>query len=104
MTSAAEVASAPQARARRKLVVPLVVAAVTLVGGAYYVSRRGLESTDDAQVDAEIVAVPALVSGVIAHIHFTENQHVEAGTLLAELDDAMAKATLAQEQAKLQAA
>ncbi len=100
---ATEPASAPP-RERRKLLLPTLVALAALGGGGYYLARRGLEATDDAQLDAEIIAVPALVSGSVRELHFVENQRVAAGALLAELDDAIAKAKLAQQEAKLLAA
>jgi membrane fusion protein (multidrug efflux system) len=73
-------------------------------GTAWYVTHRGLETTDDAQVDADVVSVPTRTSGVIAKVAFTENQPVKAGDLLAELDADQAKARLAQADANLAAA
>ena len=71
---------------------------------AWYVTHRGLESTDDAQVDADVVSVPTRTSGVVAKVAFIENQAVKAGELLAELDAEPAKARLAQAEANLAAA
>lgn len=88
-------------RNRGKLVMGAFAVAAALSLGGYAFTRRGLESTDDAQLDAEIVAVPALVSGTVASVHFKENDRVEAGTLLVELDDAIPRAKLAQAEAKL---
>jgi membrane fusion protein, multidrug efflux system len=85
-----EVANAPAAAppSRRNLILG-IVAAVALVGGiVLYVLLHGRESTDDAQIDADVVAVPARVTGIVVKLHFTENQRVKAGEVLAELDDA----------------
>jgi membrane fusion protein (multidrug efflux system) len=70
----------------------------------YSYTQRGIENTDDAQVDADVVAVPSRASGTIAKVHFVENQEVKAGTLLAELDTAPLKVALAQAEAALVAA
>lgn len=82
------------------------IVALVLFGAAstWYVLHRGIESTDDAQIDGEIVSVPARIAGLVAHVHFTENQHVKAGDLLAEIEDSQAKAKLAEAEAKLAAA
>jgi membrane fusion protein (multidrug efflux system) len=73
-------------------------------GTTWYAITRGHESTDDAQIDADVVAIPAKASGTIAKLFFAENQSVKAGDLLAELDDAAAKARLAQADASVEAA
>jgi membrane fusion protein (multidrug efflux system) len=82
----------------------LVAVLVALSGVGYWHTTRGIESTDNAQIDADVVAVPARVPGIVTRVHFAENQRVVAGALLAELDDAPARAQLAQAQANLAAA
>jgi membrane fusion protein (multidrug efflux system) len=72
--------------------------------GLYFYLQRGFEDTDDAQIDADVLSVPARTSGSVRAVHFQENQQVEAGQLLAELDDAPARARFAQAQANLSAA
>ena len=91
-------------RSKRKLVTSSVALVAVLAGGGYWYSQRHLESTDDAQIDADVVAVPARVSGTVQAVRFEENQQVSAGQLLAELDDAPARARLLQAQANLAAA
>jgi membrane fusion protein (multidrug efflux system) len=66
--------------------------------------RRNIESTDDAQIDGDLVSVPARTSGVVARVLFTDNQHVSAGELLVELDADVPRARLAQANAALAAA
>jgi membrane fusion protein (multidrug efflux system) len=100
----AAVASPLRSLSRRTLGLIALAIAVLAGGGAYGWSLRGLESTDNAQVDAEVIAVPARVSGTIASLRFQENQRVHAGDVLAVLDDAPAQAKLAQAQASLEAA
>ncbi|WP_433926385.1 HlyD family secretion protein [Sorangium cellulosum] len=105
------VAEAPAAQgsasAKRKSKAPALVVALLLVaavGGGYWWTHRFLESTDNAQVDGEVVAVPARAGGTIAQVLFTENQQVKAGDTLAVLDDASARAKLAQAEANVEAA
>jgi membrane fusion protein (multidrug efflux system) len=74
------------------------------IAAAWVVAHRGLQTTDDAQVDGEVVAVPARLAATVSHVHFVENQQVKAGELLAELEDASAKARLAEAEATLVAA
>ncbi|HWL87666.1 MAG TPA: HlyD family secretion protein [Polyangiaceae bacterium] len=99
--TAAPAAEQPQ---RRRRILMGIAALALATGAGWYVTHRGLESTDDAQVDSNIVAVPARTAGTIAHVFFVENQQVHAGDVLAELDDAPAKAKLAQAEATLAAA
>ena len=95
----------PARPASRSRTVVAVFALVAASGGTgWYVAHRGLETTDDAQVDGEVVAVPARLGGTITRAHFVENQHVKAGDLLAELDDAPATAKLAEAEATFAAA
>ena len=73
-------------------------------GGYWYVTHHGLENTDNAQIDGEVVSVPARMGGVVTKILFVENQRVKTGDLLAELDSAPAQARLAEAEANVFAA
>lgn len=98
-------AAAERSPTSRKRLVGAIVALVVAGGaGAWYIHGRGIETTDDAQVDGEVVAVPARLAGPVTHVHFVENQKVKAGDLLVELDDSQAKARLAQAEATLASA
>jgi membrane fusion protein (multidrug efflux system) len=46
----------------------------------------GRQSTDDAQVDGHITQIAARVGGTVQTLHVKENQYVEKGAVLAELD------------------
>jgi membrane fusion protein (multidrug efflux system) len=78
-----------------------LLGAFLLTGAGWWVMHRGLEATDDAQLDADVVAVPSRAGGTVTRVHFTDNQRVDAGALLVELDDAQAKAKLAQAEAEV---
>jgi membrane fusion protein (multidrug efflux system) len=86
----------------------LIPVGLILIAAAYagweYLSRW--ESTDDAQIDGHIHPVNARVGGTIMAVNVVENQRVEAGTVVAQLDSrdyevavARAEAELAQAQA-----
>jgi membrane fusion protein (multidrug efflux system) len=91
----------------------LIPAGLILIAAGYagwqYLSHW--ESTDDAQIDGHIHPVNAKVGGTVLSVNVLENQKVEAGTILAQLDSrdyevavARAEADLAQAQAGVIAA
>ncbi|MEO6954986.1 MAG: HlyD family secretion protein [Polyangia bacterium] len=88
-------------KGRRNRILALVVAAAAVAGSLVWVFEHGRESTDDAQVDSDVVSVPARLGGIINKVEFVENQRVTAGQELATIDDAVAKAKLAQAEAAL---
>jgi len=100
----ASAAATAEPRSKRGLVLGLIAAVVIGGGGIWYVMHRGLENTDNAQIDGDVVSVPARVGGVVTKVAFTENQRVKTGDLLAELDAAPARARLAEAEANVFAA
>jgi len=66
----------------------LAIAAVVIVLGVviYMWLTAGGVSTDDAQIDGHITQVAARVGGTVVKVNVKENQFVEAGTVLVELD------------------
>ncbi len=69
------------------MVFPALIALACLVGGIGWLLGRGHETTEDAQVEGRVVNVSARVGGVVARLLVEDNQLVEAGDLLVELDD-----------------
>jgi membrane fusion protein (multidrug efflux system) len=65
----------------------LGAALVLVVGGLiawrHYTVR---ESTDDAQIEGDIVPVSARVGGTVTKVAVDDNQYVEAGTVLVQID------------------
>jgi membrane fusion protein (multidrug efflux system) len=57
------------------------------VAAFIYVSRRGREATDDAQVEAHVGSVAVRVNGQVKRVLVVDNQEVKPGDLLVELDD-----------------
>jgi membrane fusion protein, multidrug efflux system len=90
----------------------IAVAVVAALGaGAWFYLSRGSESTDDAQVDAHVTPVAARVGGTVLRVPVADNQPVEAGTILVEIDPReyqialdRARAELANAEADLAAA
>jgi len=66
----------------------LIFAALLLVVGGFFLWRyfSSYESTDDAQIDGHINSVSARVSGHVIKLNVEDNQYVEKGTLLVEID------------------
>ena len=61
----------------------------------------GFESTDDAQVDVHLYPVSARISGYIQKVNVGDNQWVEAGSTLVEIDRKDYEVALAGAQATL---
>src|SRR6202163_3640017 len=68
----------------------LLLAATIAVAGAslWWVHSQRYESTDDAQIEGHLDLVSSRISGTVVYINprVENNQLVEAGTLLMELD------------------
>jgi len=81
-------AAAPEpANGRRKL--PMIVGGVVvlaLIAGIWMWLSSGKESTDDAQVEGHITQLATRVGGTVVKVLVNDNQYVEAGTLVAEID------------------
>jgi membrane fusion protein (multidrug efflux system) len=103
--SAADEVDKPSSR--KKIVLPIVgVLALILLFWAFqkWNYGRSHQSTDNAQVDGHIVPVLAKVGGYVKTVNVNENDHVNAGQLLVQLDDADYRVRLQQAQADLAAA
>jgi membrane fusion protein, multidrug efflux system len=82
-------APAPKSSAGR--LIALAVAGVGLAVGFhrgldYFVTILGHESTDDAFLDASMVAVSSRLAGPVQAVHVRDNQWVKRGDALVELD------------------
>ena len=70
----------------------------------YWTAGRFIESTDDAYVGADSTTVAPKVSGYIKDVLVGDNEAVKAGQVLARIDDADYRTTVAQAQANIAAA
>jgi len=74
-------------RKRRRNLVILVAALVVLVSGALlWRFLSSYESTDDAQADVHLYPVSARISGYVVGVNVNDNQWVEKGAVLVEID------------------
>jgi membrane fusion protein (multidrug efflux system) len=90
---------------RRRNILILVVVLVALVGGVLlwrYLSSY--ESTDDAQADVHLYPVSARISGYVVKVNVDDNQWVQQGTVLVEIDPKDYEVAVAQAQANLTSA
>jgi membrane fusion protein (multidrug efflux system) len=79
--------------------------AVALVAGTtYYVMGLGHERTDDAFIEGRVVSVAARVQGQVKAVKVTDNQEVQQGDVLVELDPADLEARRDASQADLMSA
>jgi membrane fusion protein (multidrug efflux system) len=97
-----EVPSPTQRKTKTKRVVLVGLATLLAVGAAtaWAVYSQGYESTDDGQVDGHLNVVSARISGTTAAVYVSDNQTVEAGQPLVDLDPSEQK--VGYEQAKAQ--
>ena len=86
-------------RTRNLLIGVAVIGAA--VGLAYYMHRKGFESTDDAFIDGGIVQISPRVPGQVLRVLVTDNQRVNKGDLLVELDPRDYETAVAQARAAL---
>ena len=66
----------------------LIIAAVVVVVGGILAWRyfTSYESTDDAQIDGHVNSISPRVSGHVVKLNVEDNQYVQAGTALVEID------------------
>jgi membrane fusion protein (multidrug efflux system) len=87
---------------RRRNIMILAVIAVVLVASVFlwrYFSSY--ESTDDAQADVHLYPVSARISGYVIKVNVDDNQWVQKGTVLVEIDPKDYQVAVAQAQANL---
>jgi|SRR5690349_2824503 len=92
---------------KKKFVLPIVGVVGLLIlfwGFQKWNYGRTHQSTDNAQIDGHIVPVLAKVGGYVKSVSVNENDHVNAGQQLVQLDDADYVVRLQQAQADLAAA
>jgi membrane fusion protein (multidrug efflux system) len=71
---------------RFRLAMILGALAIVIIGFFLWRYFSSYESTDDAQVDGHVNSISARVSGHVIKLNVQDNQYVEAGTVLVEID------------------
>ena len=89
---------------KRYMILGGIAAAIALIAGGWMWFTAGKESTDDAQIEADIVPVATRVPGQVQKLAAQDNQHVKKGDLILQLDDADYAARVAQSEAELETA
>jgi membrane fusion protein, multidrug efflux system len=90
---------------RRHLFAGIAALALGLATGAYYLEFIApFESTDDAFVEAHVTPVAPQVAGRVAQLFVKDNQDVQQGDVLLQIDPRDYQAKLDQQRANLAAA
>jgi membrane fusion protein (multidrug efflux system) len=111
MTAEERFSDAVRTARSRLTVVASVVLALVVVGAIWAWYQAGRESTDNAQVDANITPIAARVGGTVVAVEIDDNQTVARGDVLVRLDPKpfqvaveRARAELADAEAAVRAA
>ncbi len=80
----------------------LILAGLVMVTAVFFLWRylASYESTDDAQIDGHVNPVSARVSGHVIKLNVEDNQYVEKGTVLVEIDPADYEVAVEQARAE----
>ena len=97
-----ETEAAPPQEQRRfnPFLVGAVVVVLLAIGIGWYIYAQGYEDTDDAQVDGHLNPIASRIDGTITAVHVDDNQAVQTGQLLVELDPSDDQIALQQAQAQ----
>ena len=82
----------------------VLIVAAAIGGGLWWQDAQHYESTDDAFIDARQFAISPKVAGYISNVAVTDNEQVEEGQLLIQIDDRDYQIALQQAEAQLEQA
>ena len=71
-----------------RIAVAIAIVVLLIAGVFVYRYVSSYESTDDAQVDGHVNSISARISGHVIKLNVEDNQYVQAGTVLVEIDPA----------------
>jgi membrane fusion protein (multidrug efflux system) len=86
---------------RAKLFLLSILIAVAAIGYIVWHHYAVRESTDDAQIDGHIAPISARVAGTVLQVNIDDNQYVQAGTVLVQLDPTDYRVMLERARAEL---
>ena len=92
---------APAKKARRRFLIIAVVILLVIIAALFYWHSTYTEDTDDAQVDGDLYQVSSRVNGQIIKVYIDDNQKVDIGQPIAEIDPRDYMVALEQAQASL---
>jgi membrane fusion protein (multidrug efflux system) len=90
-------------KSKRGIVIVVVLILVVLAG-LYFWRSSYTEDTDDAQVDGDLYQVSSRVAGQVVHVDVDDDQYVQQGAPIAEIDPRDLQVALQQAQADLASA
>jgi len=93
-----------RSHARRNILIVVIVLIVIVAGIFLWRYLGSYESTDDAQVDAHLYPVSARVSGYVTKVNVGDNQFVQSGAALVEIDPKDYEVAVEQAEANLASA
>src|ERR1700739_2707775 len=70
----------------RNLLIGVIALVIVVAGIFLWRSLGGYESTDDAQVDVHLYPVSSRVAGYVTKVNVDDNQYVQKGAVLVEID------------------
>jgi membrane fusion protein (multidrug efflux system) len=91
----------PRAKSRRRFIIIGVVAIVVVGALLWWWHSTFYEDTDDAQVNGHLIQISSRIAGHVLKINVEENEFVEAGTVIAELDPKDFQTAVQQDEANL---
>jgi membrane fusion protein, multidrug efflux system len=94
----------PPQKSGRKFIVIAVIILLVIGAGIFYWRSTFTESTDDAQVDGDLYQVSSRVTGQVIKVYIDDNQQIQAGQPIAEIDPKDYQVALEQAQANLASA
>ncbi len=86
---------------RKRFFIIGAVVLVILGAALYWWHSTYYESTDDAQIDGDLVQISTRIKGNIIKVSVEDNQQVQKGQVLVEIDPRDAEAALSQSEATL---
>ena len=91
------------ARKKRRRMIIFIVAGLgaLIIGLGLWWYLSGYESTDDAQVDVHLYPVSARISGYVIAVNVGDNEYVQKGKVLVEIDPTDYKVAVDQARANL---
>ena len=91
----------PEKKSGRKYIIIAVVILLVIGAAIFYWRSTFTENTDDSQVDGDLYQVSSRVTGQVIKVYIDDNQAVQAGQAIAEIDPKDYRVALEQSQANL---
>jgi membrane fusion protein (multidrug efflux system) len=93
-----------QPPSRRRGIIIAVVLILVVVGIGFWWHSTYYEDTDDAQINGHLIQISSRIAGQVIKVEVQENQQVQAGQVIAELDPRDYQVTVENAQAALDSA